>query len=154
MLTRRPVSELFARGRDSLRGYRTLKLGLLPDREVLYPRLDARCTWMFENGLVDEVRGLLAEASGMSEQARAALGYAEIIAHLEGRMSLNDAVERIKINTRRFAKSQRTWFRRFRNIGWLDIAVDEPVPDISERALRLLDHVTCSTAQAPATPRA
>ena len=67
LLTRRPVSELFREGRDALRGYRTLKLGLLPDRDALYERLDARCAAMFEKGLVEEVRHILA------------LGYAESI---------------------------------------------------------------------------
>ena len=56
LLTRQPVSRLFQRGRDALRGYRTLKLGLLPDREALNPRLDARCAWMFEHGLVEEAQ--------------------------------------------------------------------------------------------------
>src|ERR1051326_8857227 len=60
LLTRRPVSELFRRGRDALQGYHVLKLGLLPDREALYRRLDARCASMFEGGLVEEVRGILA----------------------------------------------------------------------------------------------
>ena len=60
MLTRQPVSRLFQQGRDALTGYRTLKLGLLPDRETLNPRLDARCAWMFEHGLVEEVRHILA----------------------------------------------------------------------------------------------
>src|SRR3954468_10278001 len=60
LLTRRPVSELFQEGRDALQGYRTLKLGLLPDRDALYPRLDARCARMFEEGLVEEVRRILA----------------------------------------------------------------------------------------------
>jgi len=59
LLTRQPVSRLFQQGRDALRGYRTLKLGLLPDREVLNPRLDARSAWMFEHGLVEEVRQIL-----------------------------------------------------------------------------------------------
>src|ERR1019366_5025952 len=51
LLTRQPVSRLYQQGRDALSGYRTLKLGLLPDRETLNPRLDARCAWMFEHGL-------------------------------------------------------------------------------------------------------
>src|ERR1051326_9432021 len=64
LLTRRPVSELFRRGRDALQGYRVLKLGLLPDREALYRRLDARCASMFEGGLVEEGRGILAMGFG------------------------------------------------------------------------------------------
>ena len=60
LVTRRPVTELFRAGRDALRGYRTLKLGLLPDRDALYERLDPRCARMFEDGLVEEVRRILA----------------------------------------------------------------------------------------------
>src|ERR1035437_9453963 len=60
LLTRQPVSRLYQQGRDALSGYRTLKLGLLPDRETLNPRLDARCAWMFEHGLVEEARSILA----------------------------------------------------------------------------------------------
>jgi tRNA dimethylallyltransferase len=60
LLARRPASELFRAGRDALRGYRVLKLGLLPDRDALYDRLNRRCTQMFESGLIDEVRHILA----------------------------------------------------------------------------------------------
>ncbi len=66
---------------------------------------------MIERGLVDEVRGL---APSLGAQAREALGYKQVLAHLEGRMSLDDAVEKIKIETRRFAKNQRTWLKRLR----------------------------------------
>jgi len=59
LLTRQPVSELFQQGRAALQGYRTLKLGLLPDRDALYQRLDLRCAQMFEGGLVEEVRQIL-----------------------------------------------------------------------------------------------
>jgi tRNA dimethylallyltransferase len=79
---------------------------------------------MIAAGLVDEVRSLLAEPKPLSGTARKALGYAEIIRHLEGELSLADAVELIKINTRRFAKAQRTWFKRFRNTDWLDLSPD------------------------------
>ena len=56
----------------------------------------------------------------MSGQARKALGYQQIIGHLEGRCSLGDAIEEIKIATRRFAKSQRTWFKSFTEVSWID----------------------------------
>src|SRR5207302_2661327 len=59
LLTRRPITELFREGRDALRGYTTLKLGLLPDRDALYERLDFRCAEMFLGGLVEEVRHIL-----------------------------------------------------------------------------------------------
>jgi tRNA dimethylallyltransferase len=79
---------------------------------------------MIEAGLVDEVKSLLAEDKPLSMQARCAIGYAEIIDYLNGKTTLDDAVELIKKNSRRFAKSQRTWFKTFREVHWLDISPD------------------------------
>ena len=89
-------------------------------------------------GFLDEVRSLLSEPEPLSVQARQALGYDELIAHLQGATSLDEAVERIKINTRRFAKSQRTWHKRFRHTQWLDVEPDEDVDSVEQRALLLL----------------
>jgi tRNA dimethylallyltransferase len=80
---------------------------------------------MISHGLVDEVRHLLALPRPLSAAAKQALGYAETIAHLAGKISLDEAVEMIKINTRQFAKSQRTWFKRFRDIEWIDVTADD-----------------------------
>ena len=91
---------------------------------------------MMDKGLAREVKNLLAEDKPLSRQARSAIGYAEIINYLEARMGLDDAVERIKINTRRLAKSQRTWFKTFKNVQWLDISSDELPQQILTRTLR------------------
>ncbi len=91
---------------------------------------------MIEQGLVDEVRRLLAEPQPLSLQARQAVGYAEIIAHLEGRCNLADAIEQIKINTRHLAKAQRTWFRRFSPVDWFDVGMDESAEAFCDRILR------------------
>jgi tRNA dimethylallyltransferase len=72
----------------------------------------------------------------LSETARKALGYAEIIRHLDGEISLADAVEMIKINTRQFAKAQRTWFKRFLDTEWIDLPADA---DVAEVATELLE---------------
>jgi len=74
-------------------------------------RINARVKQMMEDGLLEEVRAL-AEAGALGEQAREALGYKQLAAHLRGECSLEEAVERVKIETRRFAKNQRTWMRR------------------------------------------
>ena len=74
----------------------------------------------------------------MSKQARCAIGYAEIIEHLSGRMNLEEATELIKKNSRRLAKGQRTWFKTFRDVHWLDVEPDEPAESIFERANKLL----------------
>ena len=80
---------------------------------------------------------LLAEPQPLSHQARSAIGYAEIIDHLAGQISLEGAVERIKQNTRRLAKGQRTWFKTFRGVLWLDIEPEEPAERTLERVLAL-----------------
>ena len=96
---------------------------------------------MISAGLVDEVKSLLDEEKPLSKQARCAIGYAEIIDHLNGQTSLEDAIESIKINSRRLAKSQRTWFKTFRDVYWLDIAEDETPEQILDRTKKLLDEI-------------
>jgi tRNA dimethylallyltransferase len=88
-------------------------IGLVWEIPDINRRINARVKGMMEQGLLDEVRALHA-AGRLGPQAREALGYKQLIDHLEGRCSLDDAVERIKIETRRFAKNQRTWLKRLR----------------------------------------
>lgn len=114
-------------------------IGLRRDKADSSSRINHRVKTMIEAGLVDEVRALLAENKPLSMQARCAIGYAEIIDHLAGKMSLDQAVELIKKNTRRLAKNQRTWFRTFRLVNWLDIAPDEPLDRIVVRTEQLLN---------------
>jgi tRNA dimethylallyltransferase len=75
----------------------------------------------------------------LSRQAQCAIGYAEIIEYLNGHISLEDAIELIKKNTRRLAKNQRTWFKTFKNVHWLDIEPDEPPEKILTRTKVLLN---------------
>lgn len=93
---------------------------------------------MIAAGLVDEVKSLLAEEKPLSKQARCAIGYAEIIDHLNGQTNLEEATELIKVHTRRLAKSQRTWFKTFREVNWLNIEAEEPPERILQRARRIL----------------
>jgi len=96
---------------------------------------------MIDAGLVDEVKSLLDEEKPLGKQARCAIGYAEIIEHLSGQTSLEDAIESIKINSRRLAKGQRTWFKTFQNVHWLDIAEDETPEQILARTKILLGDI-------------
>jgi len=96
-------------------------LGLRRPKELESQRINARVKKMIQAGLVKEVRSLLQEDKPLSQQARAAIGYAEIIEHLQGKRTLDETVEHIKINTRRLAKGQRTWFKTFKGVHWLDI---------------------------------
>ena len=126
LLTRQPVSQLFQQGRDALSGYRTLKLGLLPDRETLNPRLDARCAWMFEHGLVEEVRRILALGFSPACKPFESHGYKQAIQLIQGEIGPRDAVFYAQRNTRHYAKRQITWFRRERELQWLKGFGDAP----------------------------
>ena len=120
LLTHRPVSELFRQGRDPLRGYRTLKLGLLPEREKLYERLDPRCARMFENGLVPEVRSILERGFAPTCKPFESHGYRQALQLVQGELSPRDAVLDAQRNTRNYAKRQITWFRREPGLEWLE----------------------------------
>lgn len=113
-------------------------IGLRRDKEDQSRRINERVRRMVAAGLVDEVRDLLAEPLPLSVAARQALGYAEMIEHLERRLSLDEAVERIKMNTRQMAKSQRTWFRRFRNVEWIDVTPEADIEKVADIVHRLM----------------
>jgi tRNA dimethylallyltransferase len=98
--------------RDALTGFRVLKIGLLPPREQLYGRLDGRCQSMFDQGLVEEAAGILAMGYSRELKPFEALGYAQALTVLDGRLSMAEAVAETQLRTRRYAKRQMTWFRR------------------------------------------
>lgn len=102
------------------------------DKEDNSRRINQRVKKMIEEGLVDEVKSLLAEPKGLSKQAAQAVDYAEIIEHLQGKISLEDAVEKIKINTRRLAKRQRTWFRSFADVNWINVKPEDTAEQLAE----------------------
>jgi len=111
----------------------TLHIGLSMSRERLYARINERVDQMVEQGLVNEVQGLLDRGLGETLTARQAIGYKEIIDYLNGTRSLQDAVEEIKRSTRRYAKRQFTWFKADERINWLDLdtmSFDESVKTV------------------------
>jgi tRNA dimethylallyltransferase len=140
LVTRRPVTELFRAGRDALRGYRTLKLGLLPDRDTLYARLDPRCAAMFEGGLVEEVRRILAMGYPANCKPFESHGYKQALQLINGELSPRDAVFYAQRNTRNYAKRQITWFRREPALVWLKGFGD--LPEIRSAALDLVANWT------------
>ncbi len=119
LLTRRPVSELFRQGRDALEGYRVLKLGLLPDRDALYERVNQRCERIFANGLVDEVRHILALGFSGQEKPFESVGYKQALQFVRGELNARDALFYAQRDTRNYAKRQLTWFRREPGLVWL-----------------------------------
>lgn len=104
---------------EALTGFRVLQLGLDPPREALVAAIAARTRQMFASGLVEEVRGLLAAGLTGDEKPFESLGYRQVVAHLRGELTLDEAVESTEIGTRQYAKRQRTWFRRDARIHWL-----------------------------------
>lgn len=109
---------------DSLKGnellYDAIFIGLTTDRKNLYNIINKRVDKMIENGLVDEVEKLYTKNSE-SKILNTAIGYKEIISYLKKEISLNDAIELIKKNSRRYAKRQYTWFNNQMNIKWFDV---------------------------------
>jgi len=127
LLTRRAVSEMFRQGRDSLRGYRVLKIGLAPPREELYQKLDQRTEQMFHGGLVEEIRGILARGFPASSKPFESHGYRQALQFLAGELDLQQAIFYAQRNTRRYAKRQMTWFRQERETEWFSGFGDDPV---------------------------
>lgn len=119
LLARRPVTELFEKGRNALVGYRTLKIGLWPDREALYQRLDRRCHQMFEEGLTAEVRRILDLGFAPTSKPFESHGYRQALQQLRGELTPQEALSYAQRNTRRYAKRQMTWFRQEPATDWL-----------------------------------
>jgi tRNA dimethylallyltransferase len=127
----RPRAEPFA-GRVAL-------VGISRPREVLYARIDRRAAWLFENGLLGEVRDLMAAGYGPDLRPMTGHGYGEAAAHLAGEWSLERAIEVTARRTRQYAKRQMTWFRRDPRIMWLAAgSAEADDPDLVARADRLL----------------
>ena len=98
------------------------------NRDNLYKRVDLRVDQMIEDGLVDEVRELYSSGSlKKGTTAAAAIGYKEIISYLDGEMSLDEAIELIKMSSRRYAKRQLTWFRHEKDATRLYIDTEDGV---------------------------
>jgi len=123
-VTGRPISDQQRESTDPLRGYRTHIVGLAPDREELRGRVVARTQEMFARGLLDEVRGLIARGYGPDLRPLQAIGYRQAVDVVEGRMTIADAEAAVVMETMRYAKRQRTWFRHQAAVLWLERAED------------------------------
>ena len=109
------------------------QLGLALDRDQLVPRLDERVLGMWRAGLLDEVRGLLAQGLEQGVTARRAIGYAQAVAQLQGELDEREAVAQTQALTRRYARRQVGWFRRDTTVEWLDAAADDLVEAAAHR---------------------
>lgn len=134
-----PISTLQTQWEAEKPARDVVRIGLRREKQSQSGRINRRVKRMIEMGLVDEVRTLLDEPAGLSDVAGKAVGYAEFFPYFEGLCSLDDAIERVKINTRRLAKKQRTWQRRWQDVIWFDLADDESVDAIVERILSTVE---------------
>ncbi|MFC0043643.1 tRNA (adenosine(37)-N6)-dimethylallyltransferase MiaA [Metabacillus iocasae] len=104
--------------------YDVILIGLTMDREQLYSRINSRVDLMVNEGLIEEVQSLYNQ--GIRDvQSIQAIGYKELYAYLEGEVSLEEAIEQLKINSRRYAKRQLTWFRNKMPVHWFDVTGDK-----------------------------
>ena len=122
--SRQEMSKLWQQGRDPLRGFRILRLGLDPDRPALYDRINQRARRMFEIGLVDETQRLL-QKYGATAGPLASLGYKQAVQLLNGELSREQAIQAAQQAHRNYAKRQMTWFRREPDVIWLKGFGDE-----------------------------
>ncbi|WP_178019425.1 tRNA (adenosine(37)-N6)-dimethylallyltransferase MiaA [uncultured Paenibacillus sp.] len=105
--------------------YELCLIGLTMDRQMLYNRIERRIDEMLGLGLVEEVRGLLRKGYQREAVSMQGLGYKEIVEHLVDGVPLEIAVEKLKRDTRRFAKRQLSWFRHMKDIAWIDVGNGE-----------------------------
>jgi tRNA dimethylallyltransferase len=133
--SRRTMTELWQKGREPLRGFRILRLGLNPEREALYARINQRAAKMFEEGRIDgglPAGGLIAETErllkkyGNQSRPLASLGYKQAVQFLRGERDRASAVAAAQQAHRNYAKRQITWFRREPDVHWLAGFGDDP----------------------------
>ena len=123
--SRRPMTEQWAQGRDPLRGFRILRMGLDPARPQLYQRINRRVREMFDRGLIDETRDLLSKY-GESGRPLAAIGYKQVVELLKGELDREAAIATVQQAHRNYAKRQMTWFRREPDLRWFPGFGDQP----------------------------
>ncbi|MBP3309830.1 MAG: tRNA (adenosine(37)-N6)-dimethylallyltransferase MiaA [Ruminococcus sp.] len=136
-ITGRRFSELKKESRLVESPYDSLIIGLnYADREMLYRRINLRVDEMVKNGLVDEARELWQE-SGMKTAANA-IGYKELIPYFEKKMTLEECIDKIKQETRRYAKRQLTWFRKNQRIQWIILGEINKNNEILEKSKKCI----------------
>jgi tRNA dimethylallyltransferase len=133
LASRQKMSEMWKHGRNPLVGFRILRSGLKPDRTRLYERINARAQAMFDAGLVEETRELLAKYP--RAWALSSLGYRQASQFIRGEVDLQTAITAAQQSHRNYAKRQLTWFRREPDVEWMEGFGDEAA--IQEQAIEL-----------------
>ncbi len=119
--TGKPMSYYWHASRSTPPPYNYIIFGLNMEREKLYDKINKRVDGMIEKGLIEEVKNLVEMGYDKCSVAMQGLGYKEMIWYLKGETTLNESVNLLKRNTRRYAKRQMTWFSKIENITWLNI---------------------------------
>ncbi len=130
-----PISLHNQTEREKESPYNFLYYVLTTERAELYARIDRRVDQMLEEGLVDEVRALKASGCHQGMVSMQGLGYKEILRFLDGEISLEEAIYILKRDTRHFAKRQLTWFKRERDVTWLNL------PDYNNDRTKVLEKI-------------
>jgi tRNA dimethylallyltransferase len=118
LASRQPMTELWQQGREPLSGFRILRLGLNPEREALYARINERAAQMFDQGLIAETEALRAKYGGAARPL-ASLGYKQALQFLRGEVDRETTLRAAQQAHRNYAKRQMTWFRREPEVRWL-----------------------------------
>jgi tRNA dimethylallyltransferase len=135
LASQQKMTEMWKQGRDPLTGFRILRVGLNPDRDALYARINQRAESMFESGLLEETKHLLAKY-GEAARPLSSLGYKQAVQQLRGEIDGKTALQATQQAHRNYAKRQMTWFRREPDVVWLQGFGDEP--EIQQKAAALL----------------
>jgi tRNA dimethylallyltransferase len=139
LAAKKPMTQLWAEGRDPLKGFSILRIGLDPERNALYNRINERARQMFERGLVEETRALW-EKYGEAARPLASLGYKQAMQLIRGEVDLKTAEWAAMQGHRNYAKRQMTWFRREPGVHWLkgfgsDPEIQAAAIDLAEKNL-------------------
>jgi tRNA dimethylallyltransferase len=137
--SRKKITELWEQGREPLRGFRILRLGLDPDRQTLYERINRRAEQMFEAGLVEETQRLL-EKYRDAASPLSSLGYKQAVQFLRGEVTREKALQAAQQAHRNYGKRQMTWFRREPEVDWLrgfgdDVQIQHEAMAMTDAAL-------------------
>jgi tRNA dimethylallyltransferase len=135
LASRQKMTEMWKQGRDPLSGFRIIRLGLNPDRDALYARINQRAERMFQSGLLEETRQLLAKY-GDASRPLASLGYKQAVQLLRREIDSKTALQAAQQAHRNYAKRQMTWFRREPEVTWLEGFGDDS--KIQERAAAMV----------------
>jgi tRNA dimethylallyltransferase len=134
-LTGTPISELQKQWGTQRPRWRPLVVAVRRQRDDLTRRIEQRVQRMLDAGLVEETQRLVARPGGLAQGPRQALGYAEALEFLDGKLTRDELLPAIVAHTRQFARRQTTWLARFPDVVWLDIAPDAPSEMLADRVV-------------------